>query len=255
MGENTNLNKWDYRHRKWQLPSLPWIMKQTWNDLLYAHYPIKLEALQKLVPNMFPLDSYNGMGWIGVIPFHITGIRIRGLLPIPGMNRFPELNVRTYVTLDGKPGIYFFSLDAAHFLAANSAKLFYHLPYRHADILVKKTGATIDYESRRKSKEATQLKCTYKPISQPFLAAKGSFEEWMAERYCIYTLNKKGRLFRCDVLHSPWLLQQAEAKFYHNTILSKQGIYVDSDKPILHFSKRKEVRIWPLIQLNGGFNK
>ena len=93
----------DDGHRLWPLPRLPWIMKQTWNDLLFAHYPIKLEKLPQLVPDTLPLDSFDGVGWVGVTPFHVTGMRPRGIHPIPGIRQFPELNVRTYVKIDGKP--------------------------------------------------------------------------------------------------------------------------------------------------------
>jgi len=250
MEEHINLIKdpWNDSHRLWPLPHLPWTMKQTWNDLLFAHYPIKLEVLQTLVPDALPLDSFNGMGWIGVIPFHITDIRLRGLPPIPGTSRFPELNVRTYVTLDGKPGVYFFSLDAANWLAVKVAKLFYHLPYMDADMMVKHNGPIIEYESKRRSGNDAKLVCSYRPISEPYHAAKGSFDEWMAERYCLYTLNNKGVPLRCDILHHPWLLQHAEAEFNQNTMLSKQGIQVESDQPILHFSKKIEVRMWPLVR-------
>lgn len=250
MEEHLKLKKgpWNDSHRLWPLPHLPWIMKQTWNDLLFAHYPVKLEVLQRLMPDVLPLDSFNGMGWIGVVPFHITDIRLRGLPPIPGTDRFPELNVRTYVTLDGKPGVYFFSLDAANWLAVRMAKLFYHLPYMDANMMVKHNGSIIDYESRRKGVKDAQLLCSYRPISEPFHAVKGSFEEWMAERYCLYTLNNKGVPLRCDILHHPWLLQHAEAEFSQNTMLSNQVIRIENNQPILHFSKKIEVRIWPLVQ-------
>ncbi|RID86228.1 DUF2071 domain-containing protein [Peribacillus asahii] len=252
MEEHMDLKKVsrDDGHRLWPLPNLPWIMKQTWNDLLFAHYPIKLEVLQTLVPNVLPLDSFNGMGWIGVVPFHMTGIRMRGLPPIPGTDRFPELNVRTYVTVDGKPGVYFFSLDAANQLAVWGAKTFYHLPYVYADMTVKRNGASIGYESKRRSGDDAQFVCSYRPISEPYHAAKGSFDEWMSERYCLYTLNKKGVPLRCDILHQPWLLQHAEAEFSQNTMLSEQGIQVESDQPILHFSKKIDVRIWPLVHVS-----
>lgn len=249
MEEQINLKKdpWNVSHRPWPLPHLPWMMKQTWTDLLFANYPIKLEVLQKLVPNVLPLDSFNGMGWIGVVPFHMTDIRLRGLPSLPGTDQFHELNIRTYVTLDGKPGVYFFSLDAANWLAVWVAKTFYHLPYMYADLMLKHNGPIIDFESKRRSGEDAKLVCNYRPISEPYHAAKGSFDEWMSARYCFYTLNNKGVPLRCDLLHQPWLLQHAEAEFSQHTILSNQGIQVESDQPILHFSKKMEVRTWPLV--------
>ena len=243
----TQKDQWDDSHRPWPLPNLPWTMRQIWSDLLFAHYPIKFEVLRKLVPEVLHLDSYNGMCWIGIVPFRMSGVRLRGLPPIPGTDQFPELNVRTYVTLDGKPGVYFFSLDAANWLAVKGAKTLYHLPYWYSKMKIKNSGANVEFESKRQHDPEIELACSYRPISEPFQATKGSFEEWMVERYCFYTLNSSGVPLRCDILHEPWILQKAEAEFRQNSILSKQGITVESDVPILHFAKNIEVRAWPLV--------
>lgn len=238
--------KWDDSHRLWPLPNLPWVMKQTWNDLLFAHYPVKYSILRKLVPKEFLLDTYDGFGWVGIVPFHMTDIRLRGLPPIPGIDKFPELNVRTYVTVDGKPGVYFFSLDATNLLAVKVAQAFYHLPYVHASMKVEKQGDLMEYESKRKKGDA-RFVADYRPISEAYFAEIGSFEAWLVERYCLYTLNSKGVPLRCDILHHPWLLQRAEADLKENTMLSSQGIIVEHDQPILHYSKKIEVRMWPLV--------
>ena len=240
-------NQWDDSHRQWPLPNLPWTMKQTWSDLLFAHYPIQYEVLRKLVPEALLLDTFNGVCWVAVVPFQMSGVRLRGLPPVPGTDRFPELNVRTYVTLDGKPGVYFFSLDADNWLAVKGAKTFYHLPYWYSEMQIKNNGNNIEFASKRRSNSKIELACSYRPISQPFQATKGSFEEWMVERYCFYTLNSSGVPLRCEILHEPWVLQEAEAEFKHNTILSEQGIVVESEKPILHFAKKLEIRAWPLV--------
>ncbi len=244
-------DKWDDTHRLWPLPPLPWIMKQTWNDLLFAHYPIKLEVLRKLVPEVLPLDSFNSLGWIGMVPFKMTGVRLRGLPPVHGTNSFAQVNVRTYVSLDGKPGVYFLSQDAANWLASSLAHTFFHLPYLHADINVKLGNARIDFDSKRRGNKQAELVCSYRPISEPSYAEKGTFDEWMAERYCFYAINKKGVPFRCDVLHQPWLLQEAEAEITQNALLTKQGILVEKESPVFHFSKKMEVRTWPLIPAWG----
>jgi len=222
-------------------------MRQTWSDLLFAHYPIEYEELRKLVPEVLPLDSYNGQCWIAIVPFRMSGIRMRGLPPIPGTDQFPELNVRTYVILDGKPGVFFFSLDAANWLAVKGAKSVYHLPYWHAEMEIKTRGTAIEFKSKRLQDNEIELICNYKPISDPFQATKGSFEEWMVERYCFYTLNTSGIPLRCDILHEPWILQEAQAEFSKNSILSKQGITVNNNEPIVHFAKKIEVRAWPLV--------
>lgn len=243
----TKNNLWDDSHRPWDLPKLPWTMKQTWSDLLFAHYSIKFEVLRKLVPEGLTLDSYNGTYWIGVVPFRMSGVRLRGLPPIPGTDQFPELNVRTYVTIDGKPGVFFFSLDAANWLAVKGAKTLYHLPYWYADMEMNISATNNVFKCKRRHDPEIELACSYRPISEPFQPTKGSFEEWMVERYCFYTLNSSGVPLRCDILHVPWVIQKAQAEFKHNTILSKQGIAVESDLPILHFAKKIEIRAWPLV--------
>lgn len=245
--ENSKIAKWDSGHRLWPLPNLPWVMKQTWNDLLFAHFPVKFEVLRKLVPEVFPLDTYDGLCWIGVVPFHMTDIRLRGLPPIPGTDKFPELNVRTYVTIDGKPGVYFFSLDATNLLAVKVAQTFYHLPYNYADTKIEKHGDLIEYKSQRK-KDNAQFIADYRPVSEPYLAEEGSFDEWLVERYCLYTLNLNGIPLRCDILHHPWFLQHAQSDIKVNTLLSSQGIKIENDNPILHYSKKMEVRMWPLVK-------
>ncbi len=249
MGGKLKMKKdlWNDSHRPWPLPDLPWTMRQTWSDLLFAHYPIQYEILRKSVPEEFDLDTYEGMCWIGVVPFRMSGVRVRGLPPVPGTAAFPELNIRTYVTVDGKPGVYFFSLDAANYLAVMGARALYHLPYWLADMKIRDRNNIIEFNSRRRSNRAIKFGCTYQPVSEPFRPDPGSFEEWMAERYCFYTLHASGLPLRCDILHEPWTLQRAEADFIYTTMLSEQGIAVKNEVPILHFAKKIEVRAWPLV--------
>ncbi|KGR89372.1 hypothetical protein CD32_00405 [Lysinibacillus odysseyi 34hs-1 = NBRC 100172] len=249
MGRDSKMKRdlWDESHRPWPLPDIPWTMRQTWSNLLFAHYPIQYEELRKVVPKALDLNTYDGMCWIGVVPFQMSGVRLRGLPPLPGTSAFPELNIRTYVTVDGKPGVYFFSLDAANHLAVIGARTLYRLPYWFADMKIRDRGNMIEFNSRRRSNRDIRFACTYQPASKPFRPDSGSFEEWIVERYCFYTLNASGVPFRCDILHEPWTLQQAEVDFMHNTMLSEQGIVLESEEPILHFAKQIEVRAWPLV--------
>jgi uncharacterized protein len=120
------------RHRPWLLPQGPWIMEQTWNDLLFAHWPIAPDVMRPLVPSALALDTFNGQCWAVVTPFHMSGIRGRWIPRLPSLSAFPELNVRTYVAHDGRPGVYFFSLDAGSRVAVWAARATYHLPYFHA---------------------------------------------------------------------------------------------------------------------------
>ena len=105
-------------HRPWPMPDRPWVMTQTWHDLLFAHWPIDPHEMRPKVPPEFELDLFGGMAWIGIVPFYMTNVAPRGIPSLPWVSEFPELNVRTYVHRGGRdPGVWFFSLDATSLLA------------------------------------------------------------------------------------------------------------------------------------------
>ena len=201
------INKWDDTHRPWPLPHLPWGMHQTWSQLLFIHYEIRYDILREHVPRDFTLDSFEGKYYIAVVPFQMSNVHLRYLPAIPTTETFPELNVRTYVIVDGKPGVYFFSLDAASLLAVRSARSFFHLPYYHAEMRLNTSEHWIEFKSIRKENRDVKLHCKYRPISAPYTAQKGTLEYWMVERYCLYTQNIFGTIVRCDILHMPWSIQ------------------------------------------------
>jgi len=240
-------------HRPWPLPAGPWVMAQTWHDLLFAHWPVETQAVRRLVPAELPLDAFEGHAWVGVIPFHMSGIRGRGLPPLPGLSRFPELNVRTYVTLDGKPGVYFFSLDAANLPAVWAARRFYRLPYFHARMSSQAAQERIVYASHRFHGN-TEFRGSYRPTGPIQLRERGSLEHWLTERYCLYTLNA-GCVHRAEIHHQPWPLQDAEAEIQVNTMTEAAGIWLPQIPPTLHFAKRLEVLIWPLRQARNVTTK
>jgi uncharacterized protein len=220
-------------------------MKHTWHDLLFAHWPLPSGKMRPLVPAQLDLDIFDDQCWVGVIPFHMSGIRGRGLPPLPGLSRFPELNVRTYVTYRGKPGVYFFSLDAANLPAVWAACTFYHLPYFHAAMTSQEElGGNIRYHSRRLD-GAAEFRARYRPTAEAHLRGKGSIEHWLTERYCLYTTHHD-QVYRGEIHHQPWPLQDAEAEFETNTVAAAAGILPPNTAPLLHFARRLEVLIWPL---------
>lgn len=219
-------------------------MTQTWHDLLFAHWPVDTAVLRPMVPEQLSLDLFEGKAWMGVVPFHMSGIRGRGVPAIPGFSRFPELNVRTYVTLHGKPGVFFFSLDAASRAAVWAARRFYHLPYFFAEMSVNADDDLISYMSRRISGEA-EFRASFAPIEPVKLSTAGSLEHWLTERYCLYTVHE-GEVFRCEIHHQPWPLQRARAEITINTMSSAARITLPATSPLLHFSRRLDVLIWPL---------
>lgn len=224
-------------------------MKQTWHDLLFAHWPLPHAALRPLVPAQLELDQFGGQCWVGVVPFRMSGVTGRAMPPLPGLSRFPELNVRTYVTYGEKPGVYFFSLDAASLPAVWAARKFFHLPYFHARMSCRNRGGEVLYSSQRLQSPA-EFRANYRPTTAARLREKGSLDHWLTERYCLYTTHRghsdHGEVYRGDIHHHPWPLHDAEAEFESNTVAAAAGISLPDIAPSLLFARRLEVLIWPL---------
>src|SRR3954447_8033693 len=168
-------------HRPWPLPDAPGGMGQTWVDLLFCHWRVGVEQLAPHVPASLPLDTYDGAAWLSITPFEVQGTRARGTVPPPGLSRFPELNVRTYVTLGGRPGIWFFSLDADSMLAVAAARGLYRLPYLRARMQIERAEPWIDYRSERRDPRGApaRFEARYRPTGGVRHCETGSLEEWL----------------------------------------------------------------------------
>ena len=125
------------------------IMYQTWGKLLFMHWPMPLELLRPKVPADLEIDTHNDLAWVAITPFTMWNVRAVAVPPIPGLNAFHELNVRTYVHHHGVPGVWFFSLDINKTIPALAARAFYGLNYLRADIDLAQVGQTINYVLRR----------------------------------------------------------------------------------------------------------
>jgi uncharacterized protein len=238
-------------HRPWPMPRGAWLMAQTWEHLLFAHWPVPARALRPLVPEPLPVDTFDGTAWLAVTPFEITGLRFRGTAPVPWISRFPELNVRTYTRFGGKPGIWFFSLDAARAAAVAAARRLYRLPYHHADMTITRSARRVGYRSRRISGPPAALEAEYAPAGTARSPAAGTLEHWLTERYCLYTLDGHGRVMRAEIHHPPWPLEPATAAMRLNT-MAPAGVELPSEQPLLHFARRQDVIIWPLRAAADG---
>ncbi|HEX8067888.1 MAG TPA: DUF2071 domain-containing protein [Thermoleophilaceae bacterium] len=234
-------------HRPWPVPERPWVMAQSWVDLLFAHWRVPPESLQEVVPDRLPVDTFDGSAWIGVTPFEVGAFRLRGVPHVPGVTSFLETNVRTYVTVGGKPGIHFLSLDAASRLAVAGARRAYRLPYFHAKMGARRAGGWIDYSCERTSADGppAELRLRYRPTGDPFQAPPGSLDHFLAERYCLYTLDGERRVLRAEIHHPPWPLQPADAELSRNTMAAAFGQSL-SGAPVLHFAARQDVIVWGL---------
>lgn len=243
--------KWKTSHRQWPIPNTPWVMHQSWNDLLFIHYPISIEKLKTIVPEHIQLDTFEGMGWISIVPFKMNNVGIRG---VPFSVQFPELNIRTYVIIDNKPGVYFFSLDASNLPVVFLTKTFLNLPYIHSSMNIQSSLTTnTEFICQRKSKKENEEKvlfsCRYRATSAPFTTKNGTLDYWLTERYCFYTTNKKGQLRICEILHQAWPIQQAEVEIINNSLPIMQYIDDKNYTPLVHYSSGVDVRIWPLKRI------
>jgi hypothetical protein len=244
-------NDFDYRilnvtsHRPWPMRESPWIMTQSWHELLFAHWPVDVAALREKVPSALPIDTFDGQAWLGIVPFRMSNVAPRGVPVLPLISAFPELNVRTYVTLDGKAGVYFFSLDAANAVAVRLARLM-HLPYYTAAMDVAARDGWTHYRSRRTWSGAApaELKGHYRPVGDSRPALPGTLEYFLTERYCLYTADRSGRSYRLEIHHPPWTLQSAEAEFTVNTMADAVGIRLPRISPLLHYSPGQDMVAW-----------
>ncbi|MFB5760891.1 YqjF family protein [Paenibacillus medicaginis] len=239
-------------HRPFELPEDPWVMKQVWNKLLLAHWPVRQEELLPCIPDGLELDLWEGEAWLSLIPFYITGLRLRGTPPVLWLSRFAELNVRTYVTCGGKPGIFFFSLDAERRLAVETARLL-HLPYMYARMFVGRENDWITYRSERRDRRGRPavFEALYRPAGgEKFTAQPGTLLYWLTERYRLYAADGAGKLYAGDIHHIPWELQEAELRIRRNTMAEAHGIYPRSQQPaLISFAERQETLFWPIRRL------
>jgi len=228
-------------------------MEQKWHDLLFMHWPVAAATLRPLIPASLEIDLHGGSAWLGVVPFRMSGICARGLPPIPGTSAFPELNVRTYVRAEGKPGVWFFSLDAANALAVAAARASFHLPYFRAQMsCAPAPGDTVIYRSHRTHRGAptADFRAEYAPAGERFEAAPGTIDYFLTERYCLYAASRT-RLFRGEIDHAPWPLQRADSTIGVNTMASAAGVPLPDMKPVLHFARYQHVKIWGLRKISG----
>ena len=239
-------------HRPWPLPEGEWTWRQSWCDLLFAHWPIPVSAIRHLVPSSLKIQEFEGTSWIGVVPFRMAGVMRRPLPDLPYFSAFPEINVRLYVEAEGKPGVWFLSLEAANLAAVIGARAMYNLPYFHAGMTFGESDGGIEIASKRfRDKRDLRFECSYRPVGDPYESQPGTLESWLTERYCLYARLRNGAIRRVEVHHRPWPLQKAEAEIRLNTLDSPHGIQLDGPPPVLHFSRSLDVAIWPAVDISA----
>jgi uncharacterized protein YqjF (DUF2071 family) len=233
-------------HRPYPVPTSPWALFMSWHDLLFMHWPVDESALRPLIPSALSLDTFDGSAWLGITPFYMSGVRPHFLPSVPPLSNFPELNVRTYVTVEGKPGIWFFSLDAGNAVAVRLARATFSLPYFDAE-MSRARDSEVSYRSVRTHRGAPEARFAgrYRPVGEPFNSRPGTLEHFLTERYCLYSAGGRGNVYRGDIHHHPWPLQRAEAEVESLAMTEQIGVVLPETEPLLHFSRRLDTLAWP----------
>jgi uncharacterized protein len=223
------------------------LMHQKWGKLLFMHWRIEPQLLRPLIPPGLEIDIFDDSAWIAIVPFTMWDIRaFPPYAPaIPGLSAMHELNVRSYVHLNGTPGVWFFSLDCNSATAVFGARNFYYLPYYNAKLELEQQGSTINYSSSRTDKPSAEFRAVWQ-IGSPLPAAEpGSLEFFLTERYCLFSENK-GKLYRSLIHHQTWPLQTATIDSHSSTMIKALDLPEPSAAPILHYADEIAVDIWPL---------
>ena len=223
-----------------------WIMKQTWEYVLFSHWNLEPEQVRDLIPAELELDLFDGKAWLTMLPFKVSHQRFRFLPEIPFLNRYLELNVRTYVKHRGKAGVYFFSLDANHLPSVLGARIA-SLPYRLARISMVEQDQQFAFYCQQVFGNG-EFSVLYEPVGGPAAATElGSLDHWLLERYYLFT--KLGPLLlQGRISHESWRVCGATIKILANSI---SPVATAGEPQLVHFSPRKEAFIFPLKIVKG----
>jgi uncharacterized protein YqjF (DUF2071 family) len=238
----------------------PWLIAMDWQDALFVHWPFPVDAVRPLVPASLTLDTWEGQAWISAVAFRIAGLRPRGFPRSLSWPSFAEINLRTYVVGD-RPGVWFFSLDAASWVAVRLARAGLHLPYNHADVLAQHDGTRLMYFGAREglANEASEIRYAVEATCEGAWAPAppASRERWLTERYAFYTADREGQVRRGDVIHEPWQLQTATVRAGTNLLFEAVGLPRPATAPIAYASpgvstQASAPRLLPEAVTRGG---
>ena len=237
--------EWKSDHLPFPMPKRRWSLRQNWINLTFLHWLVDPELLSPYIPKDLELDTFEGKAYVGTIPFIMEKVRPYFLPYLPFITTFPEFNVRTYVTKNGKPGVLFLTLDAQSRVTCFYAPRKYGLPYRYAKCRLKIDENRYSWASKRSS-DSVELEGEAIATGEKRIAEKGTLEEFLFERYSLYT-EHKGNLKMAYTLHEPWVFQDGEAKIVKNSLTECYDLGIDIMNPeFVHLSEGVYVHTWPI---------
>lgn len=231
-------------------PDSPVIMKQDWAHLLFLHWEVDPKIIQSTLPAGLTVDTFNGKAFLGLVPFFMVGIRPSYCPAVPGISSFQELNLRTYVhNGQGRPGVWFYTLDCDQWLAVKIARNLFHLPYQHAQMSSDKTNGILSYTSKRKGDDNTQVFRYPDKVNQSKTAEPESLEFFLLERYRLFSTNRNKTICSGIVHHEPYKFQPVDIKTYSTRLFSLCGFEEPKSPPISALiAETVSVAIHPLVK-------
>jgi len=232
-------------HRRWAIPQRPWRWSQGWRNLLFCHWSVPVKALRSHVPSRLEIDTFEGAAWVSAVAFHMSRVRPRWLPPFPPVSDFLELNLRTSVRLDEKPGVFFLSIHANKRLAVKVARWFSPLPYVYAPMRCLPEGGGYRFQCACvRPGEENSFSAHFSPRFKVIAACEDSLNEWLLERYCLYVGDENGGLVSAEVHHEPWTIQEVTPEISSNTLARPFGLDLASKPDRAHFSAGVNALAW-----------
>src|SRR6516225_566426 len=235
------------------LPTGRWAMTQRWSDILFAHWKVSAAAIAPLLPEGLQTDTFQGSAWVGAVPLWIDRFNFRGMPQVPGARHFPELHFRTYVRdqHSGTPGIFNFSVDMGNLLAMLAVRFVFQMPCNWAEMRInQRTEREYSFYTRRLlSNQEVIFSARYRGLGATRRLAEirsGSLEYFLTERYCLFARNRAGVAVRANIHTVTSPLEDAEADIERNDLSTACGVSIPAQDPVLHYSRRLAVYIWPI---------
>ncbi|MEM1221483.1 MAG: DUF2071 domain-containing protein [Verrucomicrobiota bacterium] len=225
----------------------PVIMRQEWKSLLFLHWSVDPEIIQQRLPKGLFVDTYDGSAYLGVVPFYMHALRPVFAPAVPGISFFPELNLRTYVyDKAGRPGVWFFSLDAHTRISVWIARTFFNLNYQYARMSYREHEDSSFTITCKRGSSQDQNFC-YNPEEKIGHALPGSIEHFLVERYYLFNQANDGSIGIGRIHHAPYEIYEPKVAHYDVTLFPLNG-FPRPQKTFDHalFSPGVDVSVFPI---------
>lgn len=228
--------------RTWPAPERSWFAKQVWSDLIFISFPVDKSLLQNHLPKGLKLDLFNKTAYISLVPFSSSKTSIKLVPEAITSAEVVGLNVRTYVKVDDKPGVYFFSINMSSLLVSQLIKRKFYFNGCNAKVKHVRNDDFQSYNCQRNNGDNTErFSCSYKPYGVTYQAESGSIEAWLIERFCAYSVNHSGKLYRTEIMHNPYVLQKVNVQILEDTISDFSRKLAP---PLFHYCSLQESVMW-----------